>query len=133
MYGYSVGYNITFFRYCLLLGCKRLMCRQHQAIRIVDQRISGNSCYFLISFAESSINNNYFPIAFDRTLTIPLMHRNMSIDDMAGFRIQSKFPYHSIYYFFIFKKMIIRTFCFFVSFLIRNKISFKCSHFILAK
>ena len=76
---------------------------------------------------------NYFPIAFDRTLTIPLMHRNMSIDDMAGFRIQPKFPYHSIYYFFIFKKMIIRTFCFFVSFLIRNKISFKCSHFILAK
>ena len=61
------------------------------------------------------------------------MYRNMSVDDMSFLRIQTKLPEHSVYYFFIFQKMIIRTFYFFMGSRIFNKIPFKSSHLVLAK
>ena len=104
-----------------------------QSIGIIDQRISGNSRYFLIWLGKTTVNHDNLSITFYRALSFALMYRNMTIDDMPFFRIQTKFTKHIIYHFFILPEAVISILLLFMCRRILYEISFKSTHLALAK
>ena len=104
-----------------------------QSIGIIDQRISGNSRYFLIWLGKTTVNHDNLSITFYRTFSFTLVYRNMAIDDMPFFRIQTKFTKHIIYHFFILPEAVISILLLFMCRRILYEISFKSTHLALAK
>ena len=109
------------------------MSRQDQSIGVIDQCITGNSRNFLIWSGKTAVNDKNFSIAFYRALSFALVNRHMAVDDMAFFRIQSEFTEQIVYNFLVFQKMIVSIFCFFMRFLIFNKITLKSGHLVFPK
>src|SRR5699024_1707322 len=128
-----VGGDIYLLRHCRLFRSKRLMSRQKETVRVVDQCISRDSRYFLICLAETAVDHDHLAAALHRALAFPLMNGDVSVDDMALRGIQTELTQHGIHHVLPLQKTEISALFLLVRFLIRDKISLKGRHFILAE
>ena len=63
------------------------MSHQGHAIGIIDQRISGNTCLFLVSFTETAVDDQQLTAAAYRGFAFCQAYRHMPIDNMRIFLI----------------------------------------------
>ena len=105
---------------------------QAQTIGTVNKSISGNTGHIPVCLTKTTVNYDHLAITFHRILSLQLMNRHVTIDNMPLIRIQPEFFQHTIYYLFFFPEVIVGILFLFVCLFICDKITLEGSHFIFS-
>ena len=62
---------------------ERLVLHKLEAARMVDQGITGYTCFWVVGFGEAAVDDKQFAIRLDRVLTFDRADGDMSVDDVA--------------------------------------------------
>ena len=62
---------------------ERLVLHKLEAARMVDQGITGYTCFWVVGFGEAAVDDKQFAIRLDRVLSFDRADGNMSVDDVA--------------------------------------------------
>ena len=86
----------------------------------------------MVWLRKSSVNYNHLAVALNRTFTLCMVNRHMTVYYMCVLALYAEHFKNSVHHFFVVKELVINIFNLFMGALICNKIPFKSGHFISA-
>ena len=86
----SRGADITAFFDSLVGRQERFVLYQLEPAGMVHQRITGNTCFRVISLGKAAVDDQQFPVRLNRILSLDGTYRHMTIDDVAMYTRHSE-------------------------------------------
>ena len=109
------------------------MLNELETAAMVNQRISCNTRFLMISLRESSVNHHQFAIGLDGIFTLRGMNGNVAVDDVAIVASNAKSIENTVAHFFVVAQLEIGSFFLFERFFVAQEIALEGSHLRLVE
>ena len=109
------------------------MLNQLKSLRVVYQRITGNTCLGLIGLGEAAVNHHEFAVGLDGVLALDGLDGHMAVDNVTMLTFNTELVKNHIDNLGIITHCVIGTFNLLVGFLVGNEIALESSHLALVE